>query len=132
MIKIKDDELTFTFARSSGAGGQNVNKVNSKVTLIWDINETKSISSFVKERFIAKYSHFINSDRKVKVISQKYRTQARNIADATEKLYEMLESVKTPPKRRVGTKPTRNSIKRRIEGKKNKGETKKNRKKVNY
>jgi ribosome-associated protein len=131
-MKINEEELIFTFARSSGAGGQNVNKVNSKATLTWNINDSKSISSFVKERFIEKYSHFINAEDQVKIISQKYRTQARNRADALSKLFEMLESVKAPPKKRVDTKPTRNSIKKRIESKKSKGETKRSRKKVSY
>lgn len=131
-MKIKDEELTFTFARSSGAGGQNVNKVNSKVTLIWDIENTQSVSIFVKERFIAKYSNFINNEQQVKIISQKYRTQARNISDAIEKLQEMLNSVKTAPTLRRKTKPTKGSVKKRVDNKKNKGLVKKNRQKVDY
>ena len=132
MLKIDNNELIFTFSRSSGSGGQNVNKVNSKVTLTWDITQTQSINRFVKERFLAKYSNLLNSDNQVKIVSQKYRTQARNIADAIEKLHEMLETVKKPPKSRIDTKPTRSSIKKRIQNKKAKGETKKNRGKVKY
>ena len=131
-MKVADDELTFTFARSSGAGGQNVNKVNSKVTLIWDIENTKSINIAVKKRFKEKFSNFINSEDQVKIISQKFRTQARNISDAIEKLHEMLSEVKSPPKRRIDTKPTFGSVKRRIKSKKNNSETKKNRKKVTF
>ena len=131
-MKIKTEELTYSFARSSGAGGQNVNKVNTKVTLNWDINASTSISSFVKERFTHKYNRFMTNEGIVKIVSQKYRTQSRNIADATEKLHELLETVAKPPKKRVNTKPTRSSIKKHIESKKNKGQIKKNRKKVDY
>lgn len=131
-MKIIETELTFTFARSSGAGGQNVNKVNSKVTLIWDLENTKSINTFQKDRFLKKYSNFLNADGAIKIISQKYRTQKRNIVDAKEKLEEMLLTIKTPPKRRIDTKPTKSSVKKRIQNKKSKGEVKKNRQKVKY
>lgn len=131
-MKIKTEELTYSFARSSGAGGQNVNKVNTKVTLTWDIHASTSISTFVKERFTHKYTRYMTNEGIVKIVSQKYRTQSRNIADATEKLHDLLETVAKPPKKRVNTKPTRSSVKKRIESKKNKGQIKKNRKKVDY
>ena len=131
-MRIPIAEFDFTFARSSGAGGQNVNKVNTKVTLIWDIEDSKSVNEAVKKRFKIKYSGSINSEGVAKIVSQRYRTQPRNIADCTEKLHEMLEAVAKPPKRRIDTKPTKGSVKRRITGKKNKGEVKKNRKKVDY
>ena len=131
-MKIKTEELTYSFARSSGAGGQNVNKVNTKVTLTWDIHASTSISTFVKERFTHKYTRYMTNEGIVKIVSQKYRTQSRNIADATEKLHDLLETVAKPPKKRVNTKPTRSSVKKRIESKKNKGQFKKNRKKVDY
>jgi len=131
-MEIPIKELNFTFARSSGAGGQNVNKVNTKVTLIWDIDSSNAISSFVKDRFKKKFSGYINAEGEVKIISQKYRVQSRNIADCSEKLHAMLESVAKPPKERIDTKPTKSSVKKRIESKKSKGEVKKNRKKVDY
>ena len=131
-MNISSDELTFTFSRSSGAGGQNVNKVNSRVTLIWNIDHTQSINQTIQKRFKEKFSNFINNNNQVRISSQKFRTQARNITDATDKLYEMLESVKAPQKRRINTKPTYNSIKRLIKNKKNNSQVKKNRKKVDF
>jgi ribosome-associated protein len=131
-MKIPNTELQFTFSRSSGAGGQNINKVNTKVTMIWEIEKTKSISSFVKKRFIEKFSTYINQDGVVKIVSQRYRNQPRNISDCIEKLHVMLEEVAKPPKKRIDTKPTKGSIKKRITSKKNKADIKKNRKKVDY
>jgi len=129
-MEIPTSEFKFTFSRSSGAGGQNVNKVNSKVTLCWSINESKFLSFAIKKRFQQKYSHLILSNGTIQVVSQRFRTQPRNISDCIQKVFAMLEAVKDPPKRRIPTKPTKGSIQRRITSKKIKSDIKKNRKKV--
>lgn len=123
-------ELEFSFSRSSGAGGQNVNKVNTKVTLRWNYLKSSACSKAIKERFATKYKRRILDNGIVQLYSQRYRSQARNIDDCVEKLNEMLDAVRAAPKRRVATKPTRGSVERRIKTKKNKSETKKSRQKV--
>ena len=70
-FKLPIDEVNFQFSRSSGSGGQNVNKVNTKVTLKWNIDKTKSISSSIKERFMAKFKRRINEAGDVVVTSQR-------------------------------------------------------------
>jgi ribosome-associated protein len=132
LMKVSEKELEFSFSRSSGAGGQNVNKVNTKVTLIWDISASKSIGLYIRKRFEEKFSGFITNSGLVKIISQRYRTQPRNISDCIEKLHHMLSQVAQPQKKRIDTKPTKGSIKRRITGKKNKSDIKKTRRKVKY
>ena len=116
MINIPDSEFTFTFSRSSGAGGQNVNKVNTKASLVWDLSASSSCSKAVKERFSKKYSRFI-VDGVVTIHSQRFRSQVKNISDCKEKLHEFLNSVEKASKRRVATKPTKASVKRRLEQK---------------
>lgn len=128
--KIPMGELEFSFSRSSGAGGQNVNKVNTKVTMRWNLSKSTACGAAVKERFKARYKRRILDSGIVQMVSQRYRSQARNIDDCVEKINEMLDSVRSAPKRRVATKPTRGSVERRIKTKKNKSETKKTRQKV--
>ncbi|MFT6067822.1 MAG: ribosome-associated protein [Bacteriovoracaceae bacterium] len=130
--KIPMGELEFSFSRSSGAGGQNVNKVNTKVTMRWNIAKSTACGSAVKERFKARYKRRILDNGIVQMVSQRYRSQARNIDDCVEKINEMLDAVRVAPKRRVATKPTRGSVERRIKTKKNKSETKKTRQKVKH
>jgi ribosome-associated protein len=130
--RVPPGELDFSFSRSSGAGGQNVNKVNTKVTLRWNIDKSTSIPKVVKDRFYKKYKRRISEGGWVTLHSQRYRSQARNIADCVDKLHELIESVRRAPKKRVATKPTRTSIEKRLKNKKGRSETKKTRQKVNY
>lgn len=117
MIKIPTNEMSFSFSRSSGPGGQNVNKVNSKVTLTWNIVISISCSPSVKERFYNKFKQYLVEDCVV-INSQKSRSQNQNIEDCIKKLHELLAKVEHPPKLRKATKPTKGSVKKRLESKK--------------
>tara|TARA_B100001971_G_scaffold214325_1_gene251094 strand:- start:5888 stop:6283 length:396 start_codon:yes stop_codon:yes gene_type:complete len=127
MIKVDTNELKYTFSKSSGAGGQNVNKLNTQVTLIWDLNDSKSISGAVKNRFKTLFKGFINDRGQVLIKSQRHRSQKRNIDDVNLKLRSMLISASKEPKRRKETRPTRSSVRKRLEKKKQHSEKKKNR-----
>ncbi|MCB0341122.1 MAG: aminoacyl-tRNA hydrolase [Pseudobdellovibrionaceae bacterium] len=116
-MKISPKELNFTFSKSSGAGGQNVNKVNTKVTLRWNIFESSSVSQKVIDRFCELFPNKILDDGTVQISSQRYRLQARNIADCVEKLHVMIEKAARPKKPRRPTKPTTSSVEKRLKGK---------------
>jgi len=126
-ISIPLKEFQFTFARSSGPGGQNVNKVNTKVTLHWPVTETESLPPAVRDRFQARYPRRITREGQLVVTSQRFRDQGRNVADCLSKLREMILSVATAPKSRKATKPTRGSRERRLKNKRHKAEKKQSR-----
>jgi ribosome-associated protein len=118
---IPDGELQFTFSRSSGPGGQNVNKVNSKATMRWNVTQSPSLPDDVRARFIARFRNRITHEGDLLITSQRYRDQPKNIADCCDKLAAMLREVLVPPKRRRATKPTRGSKVRRLEAKRQRG-----------
>lgn len=113
-IRIPLRELRFDFARSSGPGGQNVNKVASKAVLHWDVTRSAALPDCVRERFVAKYRRRITKEGQLVLQSQRFRDQGRNVAACTEKLRQMVLDVAAPPKRRRPTRPTRGSIERRL------------------
>jgi ribosome-associated protein len=123
-IRIPFSELTFSFARSGGAGGQNVNKVNSKVVLHWKIDETTACSPGVVHRFKEKYGHTIVDTGEVQIVSQRHRSQMANRDDCIEKLHAMLNDVLVPPKIRRATKPKRSAVLKRLQSKKKDSEKK--------
>jgi ribosome-associated protein len=116
-IQIPDDELRFTFVRSSGPGGQNVNKLNTKAVLRWSVRGSRGLPEEVRARLLERFAPRITGDGEVILTSQRFRDQRQNERDCLEKLREMLLAVATPPKRRKKTRPTRASVKRRREEK---------------
>jgi len=131
-VSIPDAELQFTFARSSGPGGQNVNKVNSKALLRWNAVASTSLPQDVKTRFLAKFRHRLTQDGDLLVTSQRYRDQPKNIEDCCEKVAAMVREVLIAPKRRRATKPTRGSRVRRLQDKRQQGSKKEGRRQQGF
>lgn len=127
-ITIPFSELHFLYSRSGGAGGQNVNKVNSKVTLEWNIGASPSITDAIQERFFAKFKGFITDEGIVQITSQRHRSQKDNQDDCIQKLHQMLDEVQFPPKPRKATKPKRSAVLKRLNSKKKDSEKKRLRK----
>lgn len=124
MIVIPVHEFVFSYSRSSGAGGQNVNKLNTKVTLTWDILNSESLNGSVKSRFLKTFKNYV-TDHGVVLQSDRYRSQNRNKDDVVEKLHSLIESVRKAPKVRHATKPTMAARKKRLLQKKRLSDKKK-------
>ena len=99
-ISIPRSELRFSFIRSSGPGGQNVNKVASKAVLRWQVTRSPSLPNAVRERFLKQFSKRINDRGELRLTSQRYRDQAKNLNDCLAKLREMVLSVAKVPRAR--------------------------------
>jgi len=127
-IRIPLDEFEWTFARSSGPGGQNVNKTSTKAQLRWKLDESPSLPDDVKQRFRTQCRRRMTKDGECLITSQRYRDQQKNVDDCLNKLRDLLKQAVTPPKKRKQTKPTRASKERRLRQKKQRGEKKKQRK----
>lgn len=120
MIKIKDgillgeDELSFTFSRSSKPGGQNVNKISSRVTLLFDVANSPSLSAEHKNQIMTRLRTRVNKHGVLRVVAQLHRSQAANREAATERFVELLQETLKPVKSRKKTRISLASKKRRL------------------
>ena len=95
-ITISEDELIFQASRSSGPGGQNVNKVNTRITLFFDVAGSRTLSDTQKKRILSRLSTRIDKNGQLRVVSQKHRTQKANRTAAIERLQQLLaDALKT-------------------------------------
>ncbi len=123
-VAIQDWEMTETFVRSSGPGGQNVNKVSSAVELRFEAGTSPSLSSPVKTRLRRLAGRRWTNEGALVIQCDETRSQVRNREIARERLKELIKAALTPPKRRIPTRPTLGSKKRRLKEKKVRGEVK--------
>src|SRR6185312_12379136 len=117
-IRIPDEEFSWSFVRSGGPGGQNVNKVASKAVLRWNVVASSSLPDDIKARLQQQQGRRITVDGDLLLTSQRYRDQERNRLDCLEKLGDMLRAAAVKPKVRRKTKPSRGSRERRLAAKK--------------
>ena len=128
ILEIPLAELRFKFNRSSGPGGQNVNKLNTRAELQYNFAQSAVLSALQRQRIAKKLSARLNSEGLLIVNSERFRTQGGNREDCLDKLSALLaEAIKPPPPKRRKTTPGRAARARRLDGKKRRSERKKSR-----
>ena len=130
MVSVSPEQLELTFVRSSGPGGQNVNKVSSKAQLRWNPGKSGLLSPEVLTRLETLFPSHFTKDGDLLITSQKTRDQVKNRKDCLEKLHHMLLEASTIPKPRIPTKRTKSSIRQRLENKEKNAQKKQGRKDV--
>lgn len=118
-------ECVFTAARSSGSGGQNVNKVSSKILLTFDVIRSETLNEEQKRLILEKLANRVNKNGELQISSESERTQWMNKKAVTARFCLLIKQALTPKKDRVATKPTFSSIQKRLEEKKRKADKKK-------
>jgi len=121
---VLDREIQFSFSRSSGPGGQHVNKVNTKVELRFNIDFSNILKEEQKETIKQKLANQLSQDGDLIIIAQATRSQIKNKQDAIEKFYTIINKVLTPQKKRKATKPSKSSKEKRLKEKKELSEKK--------
>ena len=122
-IMINENEIEWQFIRSSGAGGQHLNKVSTAAQLIFDIKQS-SLPEFYQQKLLTKSDHRITKSGKIIIKCQQTRSQDDNRQQALSQFITLVASAGIVEKRRIATKPTKGSQKRRLEGKKQRSQTK--------
>ena len=127
-VDVPESELRFRFSRSSGAGGQNVNKRDTKVELLFDVAGSVSLGPRQRERILRKLASRIDADGVLHLVVSEERTQGRNREIATERFCELVaDALKPDPPKRRPTRPSKASVDRRIAEKRRRGARKRQR-----
>ena len=131
-VEILNSELNFKAVRSSGAGGQNVNKVSSKMVLIFDVATSQGLDDTEKFLLKTKLKTRISQENLLILTCDEDRSQLKNKRIIIKRFFEMLEKALVKPKKRIATKSTKGANERRIQEKKKAGEIKAGRKKLDF
>ena len=124
-MKNFEHELSYKTSRSSGSGGQNVNKVETSVTVIWKVEDSTVFTESEKERILLKLKNKINAEGILQTTVSESRTQLQNKKIATEKIQELVNKSLIVPKKRIATKPSKAKVEKRLESKRNSRKRKK-------
>jgi ribosome-associated protein len=131
-IVIDDSELLERFVRSSGPGGQNVNKVSTAVELRFDIKQSPSLPDALRDRLLARRDRRLTAEGVFVISAQRFRTQERNRDDARERLAGVIQAALHVPKKRLATKPSKGAKERRLTGKRERSDIKRTRSKQTW
>ena len=126
-VTIPDDELTFEFTTSGGPGGQHANKVATRVKLTWDVAGSRALGPRQRETVRRNLKNRIDSSGKLRISSDRYRSQLRNREDALQRLADLVAAALRPRKKRVPTSPTKAAKERRLEEKRRRSAIKRQR-----
>ena len=132
MILIPEKEIEIKFVRSSGPGGQNVNRRATKAQLRWNINESQTFNKEQKKQIYRQFPSLITKNGDIIIESQEERFQEQNKKTVIRRLNELINKALKKKKKRIQTKPSKAAKERRLKEKKRKSEIKKSRQKIKY
>lgn len=127
-IRIPEEELEFSFVRSSGPGGQNVNKVATAVQLRFDAGASPALPPDVRERLIRLAGRRVTAEGVLVIVARRFRSQLRNREDAVQRLVTLVRRATEQPKKRRKTRPSKASVERRLDTKQRRARLKSSRK----